>query len=90
MAFEFAVDDVNGHLSNIRQHTFDTFGEACAFAVGLAASHGEAVNVDVLAYSEADAKAWGGDTAVESYREGLDASVLERIVVKAESVGRIA
>jgi len=81
---EFAVDDASGD-----QRIFDTFDEACGFAVSLAAS-GRKVNLDVLIYSEAGARRWGGDEAVKEYREDPDASVSDRIEIRAESKGRIA
>lgn len=84
MALEFCVDDCSG-----KQRTFDTFAEACAFAVGISASGRGPVNVDVLAYSEADAKAWQGDDGVQEYRADPDCSVFDRIVITAESLGRI-
>lgn len=82
---EFAVNDASG-----RQRTFKKFDEACGFAVSLAASDGGEHNIDVLAYSEAAARFWGGDDAVEVYREDPEASVHERIVVRADAKGRIA
>jgi hypothetical protein len=81
---EFAVDDASGN-----QRIFDTFDAAAGFAVSLAAS-GRTVALDVLIWSEAAARAWGGDDAVESYREDPDASVFERIEITANPVGRIA
>ncbi len=68
---------------------FDTFDEACSRAVAKAVSNGESVLIDVVIFSKAAAKAWGGDDAVEQYKEDPDASVFERIVVKAHSQGRV-
>lgn len=86
MALEFAVDDRDG-----KEHIYTKFSEALHAACKQSlARGGEAVNVDVLAWSEADARRWAGDDGVESYREDPDASVFDRIVVKAESRGRIA
>lgn len=82
---EFMVDDASGH-----QRQFATFGEAAGFAVSLAASDGEQHNVDVLIYSPAGAKWWGGDYAVEEYDADPDASVSQRIAISAEDQGRIA
>jgi hypothetical protein len=81
---EFAVDDSSGH-----QRIFDTFADACAFAVSLACSDGRAHNVDVLIHSRKAAKAWGGDDAVDEYESDPDASVSERIEIKADSKGRV-
>jgi hypothetical protein len=81
---EFAVDDASGH-----QNTFKSLEKALAFAVSLAVSDGLPHNVDVLCYSPAAARKWGGDYAVQEYRDDPDASVHERIVITAESKGRI-
>ena len=82
---EFAVDGADG-----KQRTFKTFAEALEFAVVRAASDGNAHNVDVLLYSPAAARWWGGDDAVEQYREDPDASVSDRVVIRAEFKGRVA
>lgn len=85
MALEFAVDDASG-----KQRIFPTFDKAAGFAVAIAASLGTAVHVDVLAYSEADARHWSGDEGVAEYRADPDASVFDRVAIRAESLGRIA
>ena len=82
---EFAVDDASGH-----ERIFKTFNEAAGFAVTIAASGRPNVSIDVLIYSVAGARWWGGDDAVEQYREDPEASVSERIEVSANVVGRIA
>ena len=82
---EFSVEDASGH-----ERIFHTWDEACGFAVVLAVSDGEPHNVDVLIYSEAGARAWGGDDAVEQYRDDPDASVSQRIEIRADDQGRIA
>lgn len=69
---------------------FETFNEAAGHAVSLAASGKEDVSIDVLIYSEDGAREWGGDSAVEDYWQDPDASVSERIIVRAESIGRVA
>lgn len=61
-----------------------------AAAVGSAGLGGEPKHVDVLIYGESGARWWGGDDAVESYRDDPDASVHERFTVSVESLGRIA
>jgi len=81
---EYAVDDASGE-----QRIFDTADEAAGFAVAMAVSRGEEVNLDVLIYSKAGAKAYGGDDAVEQYEEDPEASVFERIVIEADSKGRV-
>jgi hypothetical protein len=80
---EFAVDDASGH-----ERIFKSFDEACGFAVSLAAS-GRTVNLDVLVWSVAGARRLGGDDAVEQYREDPDASVFQRIEIRAENQGRV-
>jgi hypothetical protein len=82
---EFAVDDASGH-----QRTFRKFSEACEFAVTVDSSHGDKVNIDVLAYSRAGARAWAGDEGVEMYNEDPEASVFDRIEITANHVGRVA
>jgi hypothetical protein len=69
---------------------FKDFAEACAHAISMACSDGEERVIDVLCWSKGAAKVWGGDYAVEQYMEDPEASVTERIVIKAESQGRIA
>jgi hypothetical protein len=82
---EFSVDDARG-----RERIFKTFDEAAGFAVSMAASNGSTVNLDVLIWSPAGARAYGGDDAVEQYFEDPEASVFERIKIKADAVGRVA
>jgi hypothetical protein len=81
---EFAVDDASGH-----QRTFKTFEAACGFAVSLAAGNGMPHNVDVLIYSKTAARAWGGDDGVAEYESDPEASVSDRIEIRAESKGRV-
>jgi hypothetical protein len=81
---EFAVDDANR-----TEHVFKTFDEAASFAVGLARSNGSRVNLDVLVYSPAGAAWWAGDDAVADYHDDPDASVFERIEIRADSLGRV-
>ena len=71
------------------EKTFKKFDEAVSLAVVLAASDGRPHNVDVLIYSAAGARWWGGDDAAEEYEDDPDASVSDRIVIRAESLGRI-
>ena len=80
---EFAVDDASG-----RQRTFKTWDEAAGFATSLAAS-GRDVNLDVLAYSRAGARAFMGDEGAEMYDEDPDASVFERLQITVNPRGRV-
>lgn len=82
---DFAVDDASG-----RERIFKTFDEAAGFAVSLAASRGQAWNLDVLVYGRAGARWLGGDDAVAVYDEDPEASVHERIVIRADARGRVA
>ena len=83
---EFAVDDASG-----KEQIFRTFGEACGLAVGLLCTgqRSSPVYVDVLAWSEDAARLWRGDHGVDEYRDDPDASVFERIEIKAWSHGMI-
>lgn len=85
MALEFAITDMSG-----KQRYFDSFERACCHAVFLAATTGTAVNLDVLAHNELDAASWSGEDGVAQYREDPDCSVFDRVVIRAESLGRIA
>lgn len=82
---EYAVDDASG-----RQRTFKSSNEAAGFAVSLAMSHGRPVNLDVLVHSPAGARWYRGSSdGVSEYEEDPEASVFDRIVVTAESTGRV-
>jgi hypothetical protein len=80
---EYAVDDASGE-----QHTFKHWDEAAGFAVSIAAARGQSA-IDVLVWSPAGARFYGGDEAVEQYREDPEASVFERIEVRVNLVGRV-
>jgi hypothetical protein len=82
---EFAVNDANR-----TEHVFKTFDEAASFAVGLARGNGARVHLDVLVYSPAGAAWWAGDDAVADYHDDPEASVFERIEIRADSLGRVA
>lgn len=81
---EYAVNDASD-----RQRIFKTVDEAASFAVSIAISRGRPVNLDVLAWSKAGAFFLYGDEGAEQYEEDPDASVFERIEIKANSLGRI-
>jgi len=65
---EFAVDDASGN-----ERVFKTTDEAAGFAVSLALSDGRPHNIDVLVWSAAGAKWYGGDDAVTQYEEDPEA-----------------
>lgn len=81
---EFSVEDGQG-----RERIFKTFDEAAGFAVSMAATGRPDVYLDVLVWSRAGAKAYGGDWGVEQYDEDPEASVFERLVIQADNQGRI-
>lgn len=81
---EFHVDTHSG------TKVVKNFDEAAALAVALSASTGSTVNIDVVTWSVAGARAYGGDYAVEEYKADPEASVHDRIAVRADSKGRIA
>jgi hypothetical protein len=80
---EYAVDDTGGN-----EHVFKTFDEAAGFALSIAVARGESA-LDVLIWSKAGARAYGGDDAVEQYEEDPEASVFERFEIKVNAVGRV-
>jgi len=86
------MKDLEFHVDRPDGTTFISkdFNKAAGLAASIACSNGEPVNVDVIAWSSAAARAWAGDDGVESYEEDPDASVFDRIVIKAERLGRIA
>lgn len=81
---EYAVDDASG-----KERIFKSSDEASSFAISLAMSDGRPHNIDVLIYSVSGARWYGGDDAAEEYDDDPEASVSDRIVVRAESLGRI-
>jgi hypothetical protein len=69
---------------------FDKFDRAVETAAIMSIGTGVPVGVDVVAWSEAAARAFGGDDGVESYREDPEASVFRRFTVQMHDLGRIA
>lgn len=80
---EFAVNDASG-----KERIFTTFSEAAGFAVVISLS-GRDSAIDVLIYSEEGARAWDDDEGVKAYREDPEASVFQRIAIKANDLGRV-
>ncbi len=64
------------------------FDDAASWAVIYAMAHGKA-NIDSYVYSRAGARWLAGDDGVEQYDDDPEASVFERIEVKANVLGRI-
>lgn len=84
--------DVEFHVSaGEKTKVLKTFGEAASLALAMSASRGgEEAVIDVIIYSVSGARWWNGDHGVETYREDPDASVSQRISVRAQDRGRIA
>lgn len=74
----------------VKDRTFRSFEEAAAHAVVVSATSGEPAHIDVITWSRGAAKAWAGDYGMEVYEEDPEASVHDRIVVRAQAQGRIA
>ena len=81
---EFHVDVADGST-----RIFKTFDEAAGLAIAVSASNGKSVNIDVVIFGEHGAKWYGGDDGLEQFLEDPDASVYDRIVVTADSQGRV-
>ena len=90
MARKRGHKDVEFHIDH-RTGTkiFKTFAEAANFAV-LHALAGSDVDIDVVVWSQAGAKWLSGADGVAQYREDPEASVFERVRVRAWSLGRVA
>ena len=66
-------------------------GAAAAAAIAIAIGRPDnSVTIDVLTHSREAALAFGGSSAAEHYDEDPDASVFERIIVSATSLGSVA
>lgn len=70
------------------ERAYGTFDEALSYAFSVALSAGT-TKLDVVVYSEEGAEAFGGDDAVEEYREDPDASVFRRFEVEVRDLGRV-
>lgn len=81
---DYAVNDCSGN-----ERVFKTADEAAGFAVSVAISGKENVYIDVIIWDEDGARFYGGDDAVEQYREDPDASVFERYEINVNCVGRV-
>lgn len=79
---EYAVDDCSS-----KERIFRSFDKAAAFAVNVATTGRENVSVDILCWSESGARFLG---MLDRYREDPEASVLARIAITAEDIGRVA
>lgn len=77
------------HHGNGKTDRYGDFEGAAARALDLALAHGKSV-IDVIVWSQAGARAYGGSDGVASYKEDPEASVFERIELKVNLVGRVA
>jgi hypothetical protein len=82
---EFHVNRPNG-----KTYVGSVFGDATALAITIAVNTQKPVHIDVCAFSESAAREWTGEQGADSYNEDPEASVFDRIVIIAESVGRVA
>jgi hypothetical protein len=81
--------DVEYHVEGLGRTQIFTDPRDAFVAVGDACvSRGEAT-LDVVIWSKAGAKAYGGDDAVERYEEDPEASVFERFEFRCNAVGRV-
>ena len=78
---EFALD---------RGDYFENSAAAVEAAVARSLSRGEPVTLDVIVSTRKGARAYMGDYGVELYDEDPEASVFQRIIIRAEDQGRIA
>ena len=84
---EFHVEPAGGPAA-ASVHIAKTWSDACEVAV-LGGIMGNKMNLDVVVWSEAGARWYGGADAVEQYREDPEASVFERFEVRVDALGRV-
>jgi hypothetical protein len=70
------------------ERVFTDFDEALSFAFAAGLGIGKVI-IDVLVYSEAGARAFGGDDAVTEYRDDPEASVFRRVELTVNDMGRV-
>lgn len=61
-----------------------------AIAVAMSASDGKPSEINVVIWSRSGARAWGGEYGMEQYEEDPEASVFDRIRIRADALGRIS
>jgi hypothetical protein len=71
-----------------KEVVFETLDEAAPYVLSAALADGRAF-LDVLVHSEEGAAWYGGDEARELYEDDPEASMFERIEVRASSLGRV-
>jgi hypothetical protein len=80
-----AAPDVEYHVATTVTGDPDA---AMVAAMTRAMARGDVV-LDVVVWSEDGARAYGGDDAVDRYREDPEASVFERFEIRVNAVGRV-
>ena len=87
-------EDVEYHVRKFvgieSTRVFRTMNEAILYAFFQTATGQEKAVIDVLVHSEAGAHWYGGDVAVEQYREDPQASVFDRWEIKLNHVGKVS
>lgn len=73
-----------------RDTYFKTFDEAAAFVVQQSLRGGGWSNLNVLIHSESGARWYGGEDGLDQYRSDPNASVFERIIIKANPEGTVS
>jgi len=71
------------------ERAYPSFDEALSYAFSVSLSAGK-THIDVIAYSEEGAEAFGGDAAVDEYREDPEASIFRRFEIQVRDMGRVA
>jgi hypothetical protein len=84
---EFVVEGYGGKGS--KTSVFSSFDNAAGYAVAGAASTGIKHHIDVIVWSKAGARWYGGDDAAEMYEDDPDASIFERLTVDVSDEGKI-
>lgn len=67
---------------------YENFDDAAVAAMTVATARGESA-IDVVVWTDEGARKYGGDAAVDQYREDPEASVFERLEVRVNNQGRV-
>jgi hypothetical protein len=78
-----------GYENSTDATIFHDFDKAAGHAVAQCCGTGSTMVIDVVTWTKAAARKWGGESAVEVYESDPEASVHERIVIKAEALGHV-
>lgn len=77
-------------IFEVANESFETFDQAFLYAGRLCLGRSESVDLDVVICDEEAAFVYGGDDAVEKYKEDPERSVFDRIKLAIEYEGGIA